>query len=424
MGQRLYEEEPAFRDALTMCDRAMRPHLEDSLLTELLAGPADSRLDDVHIAQPAIFAIQVALAALWGSWGVRPAAVIGHSLGEVAAAHVAGALGLEDAARLICARARLLRRTSDRAARADLKDVLAALHITPAKVPMYSTVTGNQLNCQVHDDAHWMENLRSPVRFSGAVRRLLELGNDTFLEISPHPILLNAIGEDADDSGRTCVLLPSLRSDELERATMLGSLGMLYSRGQSVAWERLHPSDRQCVTAPTYPWQRDRFRLGATAESSAPTHSNASDQQERRQLLESYLRDHAACKLGLTPSLLDIESPLNNLGVDSLMAAELRAQIERDFGIVVPVVQLLDGPSVAGLADLLSGKLSGAPPGEGDPTVSADADATQRDGVGALAATDVDSSRWIDLLTQVPEVSDDDVDELLREVLAAGEEKR
>src|SRR5262249_28774553 len=76
----------------------------------------------------------------------------------------------------------------------------------------------------------------------------------------------------------------------------------------------------------------------------------ASPAQSRR-LLESYLRDQLASKLGLPPSRLDIQLPLSHLGVDSLIAVELRTQIERDLGLVVPVVQLLDGPSVAGLAD-------------------------------------------------------------------------
>ena len=87
------------------------------------------------------------------------------------------------------------------------------------------------------------------------------------------------------------------------------------------------------------------------------------DPQERRRLLESYLRDHVAGKLGLTPERLDIQSPLNHLGVDSLIAVELRTQIERDLGIVVPVVQLLDGPSVAALAD----RISSAGPAQADP---------------------------------------------------------
>jgi len=110
MGRRLYAEEPAFREALAACDLAMRPHLDGSLLTELLADDGQSPLSNIGVIQPAIFAIQVALAALWRSWGIQPTAVVGHSLGEVAAAHVAGALSLADAARVICGRARLLRR--------------------------------------------------------------------------------------------------------------------------------------------------------------------------------------------------------------------------------------------------------------------------------------------------------------------------
>ena len=74
---------------------------------------------------------------------------------------------------------------------------------------------------------------------------------------------------------------------------------------------------------------------------------------ERQRLLESYLRDQAAGKLGLAPSRLDIELPLNHLGVDSLIATELRTQIERDLGIVVPVVTLLDGPTITRLATRL-----------------------------------------------------------------------
>ncbi len=66
--------------------------------------------------QPALFATQVALAALWRSYGVQPSAVVGHSMGEVAAAHVAGALSLADAALVICRRSRLLRRVSGRGA--------------------------------------------------------------------------------------------------------------------------------------------------------------------------------------------------------------------------------------------------------------------------------------------------------------------
>jgi phthiocerol/phenolphthiocerol synthesis type-I polyketide synthase B len=140
---------------------------------------------------------------------------------------------------------------------------------------------------------------------------------------------------------------------------------------------------------------------------------------ERRPLLESYLRDQAAGKLGLTPSHLDMQLPLNRLGIDSLIAVELRTQIERDLGIVVPVVQMLDGPSVAGLAGWLCDRLSGADTAEPDPTSAADTLTTLPGGVPD--PTDVAPSPWMDLLAQVPEASDGDVDELLRTVLAAKE---
>ena len=115
MGHRLADEEPVFRDALEDCDRALRAYLGSSVLTEL-AGESDSELSDIGRIQPAIFAVQVALAALWRSWGVEPAAIVGHSMGEVAAAHVAGALSLDDAARVIYARAHQLHRVSGRGA--------------------------------------------------------------------------------------------------------------------------------------------------------------------------------------------------------------------------------------------------------------------------------------------------------------------
>jgi myxalamid-type polyketide synthase MxaE and MxaD len=112
MGRRLLEQEAVFREVIERCDRAMRPYGDWSLLTEFTAtDTAQSRLNEIDIVQPALFAIQVALAALWRSWGIEPQAVVGHSLGEVAAAYVAGALSFDDAVRVICHRSRLFKRT-------------------------------------------------------------------------------------------------------------------------------------------------------------------------------------------------------------------------------------------------------------------------------------------------------------------------
>lgn len=126
MGRRLLEQEPVFRETMERCDRAMRPDGDWSLLAELTAtDAAQSRLNEVDVLQPALFATQVALAALWRSWGVEPHAVVGHSMGEVAAAHVAGALSLEDAARVICSRSRLVKPTIGHGAMAAVELSLA-----------------------------------------------------------------------------------------------------------------------------------------------------------------------------------------------------------------------------------------------------------------------------------------------------------
>ncbi|UMB69462.1 type I polyketide synthase [Mycobacterium paraterrae] len=346
MGRQLHAEEHAFRDALAECDAAMRPYGIASVIDALLAG---DDLDDISVIQPAIFAVQVALAALWRSWGVQPAAVVGHSMGEVAAAHVAGALSLDDAARVICARARLLRGAARGGAmisaelsraeadelivgyesrvavaasnsarstvlsgdsnvlselmseitrrdrfcrwvdvdvashsprmnvlRGDLAAALTGLRPSAPTTPMYSTVTGEPVDDIPLDAAYWVENLCSQVRFSTAARQLFERGHEVFLEVSPHPVLLSALREDAEHMDRACALVPSLRRDEGGRDTALASLGALYASGQSVAWDRLYPQGGRIISAPTYPWQRQRYWLDAPDSDSGTVVGTAS----------------------------------------------------------------------------------------------------------------------------------------------------
>ncbi len=112
MGRELLAEEPVFRQAIEQIDGLLRPYTRWSLLEELQADETRSRLDQTEVAQPAILALQVALAALWRAWGIVPDAVVGHSVGEIAAAHVAGILTIEDAVRVVYHRARLMQRAT------------------------------------------------------------------------------------------------------------------------------------------------------------------------------------------------------------------------------------------------------------------------------------------------------------------------
>jgi acyl transferase domain-containing protein/NADPH:quinone reductase-like Zn-dependent oxidoreductase/SAM-dependent methyltransferase/acyl carrier protein len=108
MGRELMRHEPVFRRMIEACDKAMRPWARFSLMEELARPEDGSQMHRTEISQPAIFAMQMALAELWKSWGVQPAAVVGHSVGEVAAACVAGILSLEQAAKIIVHRGRFM----------------------------------------------------------------------------------------------------------------------------------------------------------------------------------------------------------------------------------------------------------------------------------------------------------------------------
>ena len=125
MGSQLYSTQPVFRSAMDRCDEILREVMDDSLLsilyperyrrdegiiTELPPNSDNqlSKLDHTTFTQPALFALEYALAELWHSWGVNPQAVMGHSVGEYVAACLAGVFSLEDGLKLIAGRARLM----------------------------------------------------------------------------------------------------------------------------------------------------------------------------------------------------------------------------------------------------------------------------------------------------------------------------
>jgi myxalamid-type polyketide synthase MxaD len=335
MGRQLLEKETVFRAAIETCSAAIQDEAGFSILAAL-TSESQSRLDEIDVIQPVLFAIAVALAALWRSWGIIPDCVIGHSMGEVAAAHVAGVLTLEDAAKVICRRSRLLRKIRGRgtmalvelpmveaeraiAAYSDklgiavsngprstvlsgdpgaLDEVLASLEsrnifcrrikvdvashspqvdvlrdellaalrdIRPIRgnVAIRSTVTGKVLQGPEMDAAYWVNNLRQPVRFSNGVQDLIRDGQDIFIEMSPHPILLPSIEENLKDLGSRGVAIPSMRREANERRTLLESLGTAYMFGAPVEWDKLFPQPGAVVTLPAYPWQQDRYWITA-----------------------------------------------------------------------------------------------------------------------------------------------------------------
>ncbi|MDZ7269349.1 MAG: acyltransferase domain-containing protein [candidate division KSB1 bacterium] len=109
MGRRLFETQPVFRAALERCAEILRAHLDRPLWSVLFPQPGEEGLlDQTNYTQPATFALQYALAELWRSWGVVPGLIMGHSVGEIVAATVAGMMSLEDGLMIVSERGRLM----------------------------------------------------------------------------------------------------------------------------------------------------------------------------------------------------------------------------------------------------------------------------------------------------------------------------
>ncbi|MFG2292983.1 SDR family NAD(P)-dependent oxidoreductase [Streptomyces sp. NPDC048603] len=142
MGRELYETEPVFREIFEECDRGLAPLLGGSLVELALYGSDPKAVDETRVTQPALFALELALAGLWESWGVTPAVVMGHSVGEVAAAVHAGVTDLSSGLRLIARRAGLMQGTERGAmlaVQAPEAEVLRRIAGTPLDIAAVNT---------------------------------------------------------------------------------------------------------------------------------------------------------------------------------------------------------------------------------------------------------------------------------------------
>ncbi|WP_460444061.1 SDR family NAD(P)-dependent oxidoreductase [Amycolatopsis cihanbeyliensis] len=139
-----------------------------------------------------------------------------------------------------------------------LGELLAPIRPRTGEVPFYSTVTGEPMDTALLDAGYWYRNLRQPVRFHTATRALAATGHDTFIEVSPHPVLTSEIEDTLEGSVEHPVVTGTLRRDDGGTRRLLTSLGHLWGHGVEVDWTRLLPG-AGLVDLPTYPFEHERY---------------------------------------------------------------------------------------------------------------------------------------------------------------------
>lgn len=343
MGAGLLASEPVFAATVARIEPLIAAESGFSV-TEAMTAPAT--VTGIDRVQPTIFAMQVALAETLKAYGVQPGAVIGHSLGEAAAAVVAGGLSLEDGLKVICRRSALMARIAGSGAMAavelpgqqvlselsirgvgdvvlsvvasptstvvggdattirelveawEQQDVMArevavdvASHspqvdpilddliealadITPAAptVPYYSATLWDPRERPRFDADYWADNLRYTVRFAAAVQAALEDGFRVFGELAPHPLLTNAVQQNAGSLDMPIAALAAMRREQEMPFGVRGFVSDVHSAGAAVDFSTMYPSGL-LVDAPLPTWTHRELML--TRDDAETAHGSA-----------------------------------------------------------------------------------------------------------------------------------------------------
>lgn len=455
MGQDLYRTEPLFRAVVDECCELLKPHLGRDLRTLLYPAAGDEEaaresLRNTLYTQPAIFTIEYSLARWWQSIGVEPATMVGHSIGEFAAATIAGVFELADVLRIVAARGRLMQSMSPgsmlsvRAAATEVETLLPpgvqlaainsptlcvvagpddrvelarktfegygwvckelltshAFHSemmdpmlerlraefctiklrAPSK-PLMSTVTGAPMTAeQACDPGYWARQARMTVRFSTAIRHLLDQGESLFLECGPRATLSTLTRQHAGAAKKvvTIASLGDASGTNAEVYSLLAAAGSLWLQGISIDWDALYANEsRRRVPLPTYPFERQRYwvdpatpnlTVGGAHEAPADTSrsalppsasDNISAEPAKKGEIATRLTEIISQISGGEMATIDSKATFFELGLDSLALVQVTSAIRNELGVKVSFGQLTNQfPNI----ELLAGHLEQASP--------------------------------------------------------------
>ncbi|CAF1522835.1 unnamed protein product [Adineta ricciae] len=463
MGRELYFSEPVFREWIQKISKELQKLANEWLLIDELINTSSensSKINETNIAQSAIFAVQIALTALWLSWGIYPKIIVGHSVGEVAAAYVGGYLTLSEACKVIYQYSVLQHRNTRQGGRmlaviglavaearallqglehrisfaainsptsvtfsgyeAELEqlyqlltetrpeifktwirlenalhsplmdnfnihedlltslDQISGVHLTNqneifdkdcADAKLYSTVT-SKCSDLCFSNTYWWENLRSPANFSHTIQTILQDSDctiQTFLEISPHPVLVNSIQECIDHlrCNRVPSIIWSLKRKESEQQTILSSL----CRIQNVNWSKFwHTRTWASVSIdqsirfyleriPLYAFNNQVCYEDKTVALISTQSENKFDKiSSNITHIDTIIKEIYSTVLKLfnssdSSATLDIDKSLVAQGLDSLIAISLTHSLSRRYSVHISLVYLLQGISIQDIAE-------------------------------------------------------------------------
>jgi acyl transferase domain-containing protein len=409
---------PAARAVLAELDDAVRQLAGVDLLA--LAGDLP-RLSALPEAGAVLVSVEIVLATLWRAWGAEPDEVVGHGVGEVAAAWAAGRLSAGDAVRVAWLRGEAVAAEAPAgrllAVRADAASVVAALDVlavdgaavaavndprttvvavpeagagalreglvargltampvpgghafhTPGMAAAASRFRRALLDVAA-EDGHtpwrWASDgtlvpaglealadaLEGPLRFVDAVRAVEAAGVTVLVELAPRPVLLGMARRGLSPRGRA--FLPSAMPDRPWEA-LLEAVGAAWTRGVEVDLQAFDaPWSRRRVALPFTPFERRRYWVDESV--AAPVARAMTVAAPQRDLPpEERIREVVARLLGTEPSAVPLDRPLAWQGLDSMMATELHRTLEQVFGTTVPLDEVLTGPSIRQLTELL-----------------------------------------------------------------------
>ncbi|MBE9104764.1 polyketide synthase dehydratase domain-containing protein, partial [Nostoc cf. edaphicum LEGE 07299] len=270
IGRELYETQPTFREAIDRCQQILEANLDKPLGSLLYPSPDESTaLEETCYTQVALFAVEYALFKLWSSWGIKPTAVMGDSVGEYVAACMAGVFSLEDGLKLIAAQGRLMQALPENG-QAEFTRVVSSVRYSNPRINFVSNLTGEWATSEVANAEYWLNHVQQPVQLAASIQTLHQHNYQVLLECGTKSAL--------SDIARQClpkntgVYLPSLRAGISDWQQMLESLAELYVQGFAIDWSAFHRNAQNAkVILPTYPWQRQHYWVEET-ENQQFTH--------------------------------------------------------------------------------------------------------------------------------------------------------